>query len=64
MINTHISVSQSDYQMLIDSAPDVVMAVTLEGVVRFVNASVKNVLGYTPSELVGNTFLNFIIYFI
>lgn len=46
--------------MLIDSAPDVVMAVTLEGVVRFVNASVKNVLGYTPSELVGNTFLNFI----
>ncbi|MCW1970548.1 MAG: PAS domain S-box protein [Anaerolineae bacterium] len=52
--------SSLDYQVLIDSAPDVVTALTLEGDVRFVNTSVKWVLGYEPAELLGHSFLNFV----
>ena len=47
--------SQHRYQHLVESVTDLVMALDREGRITYVNPAVRQVLGYAPEELVGES---------
>ena len=51
--NAALAASEERYRNLLETAPDVVVAVDQHGVVRFANAQVERVFGYRREELIG-----------
>jgi PAS domain S-box-containing protein len=48
------------YQQLVEAAGDVIYTVGVDGICTYVNASVKRLFGYEPSEVVGYYYTTFI----
>jgi len=46
--------ADDQFRALADSSPDAVLTIDADGVVRFANPAVEDVLGYPPDELVGS----------
>ncbi len=45
--------AEARYRFLVERSPDVVWSTDARGVITFVNATARNLLGWTPEELVG-----------
>jgi PAS domain S-box-containing protein len=52
--------SEQQHRNLIENINDVIYAIDLDGNVTYISPVVKSVMGYTPSELVGRHFSEFI----
>lgn len=58
--NEKLSESEIRYKFLIDSIPDVMGELDLDGTISFVSPQVYDLLGYHPDEMVGTDFFKFI----
>jgi PAS domain S-box-containing protein len=52
--------SEQQHRNLVENINDVIYAIDLEGNVTYISPVVKSVMGYTPSEIVGRHFSEFI----
>ena len=52
--------SEAKYRDLVESISDVIYSVDANGVTTYISPVVESVLGYTPSELIGSSFADFI----
>lgn len=55
-----LSLSDSLSRALVENTTDLYAAIDAEGIVRFVNPSVQTHFGYTPTDLIGNNFSDYI----
>jgi len=53
--------SEETYRSLVESISDVIYEMDSEGNISYVSPVVRNVLGYRPEELIGKTFLEFVV---
>ncbi len=53
--------SEARYRSLVDSLPDLVFTCDAEGTFTFMSESVEGVLGWTPDEIVGRHFRDFVV---
>ena len=60
MANSLSPANQDHYQLLIETAREVIYRINMEGIIVFVNNTVKDVLGYNKEEIIGKHFMNFI----
>ena len=58
--NEKLSESEMRYKFLIDSIPDVIGELDLDGTISFISPQVYDLLGYYPDEMVGTNFIKFI----
>jgi PAS domain S-box-containing protein/putative nucleotidyltransferase with HDIG domain len=56
VINGKLQVSEERYQFLVQNSPDIIFTLDSDGNFSFINESVTNVLGYAPSQLVGESY--------
>ena len=52
--------SPPDYQSLVEAAGDLIYTLDLQGRFTFVNSAVKQVMGYTPDEVLGKSFTDYL----
>ncbi|HXF06809.1 MAG TPA: PAS domain S-box protein, partial [Blastocatellia bacterium] len=52
--------SQQQYQMLVEAVSDIVISLDPEGRISYVNPSVRAIAGYTPEEVIGRHFTDFV----
>ncbi|MDD3763142.1 MAG: PAS domain S-box protein [Nevskiales bacterium] len=48
------------FRQLVETASDVLMLTALDGTVRYISPAVKTLTGYTPEEVIGRRYLEFI----
>jgi len=48
---TALSSSEAHFRSLIENAPDIITIVDGDGIIRYINPSLKHVVGFAPSEL-------------
>ncbi len=58
--NEMLSNSKLRYKFLIDSIPDVIGEIDLDGTISFVNPQIYDMLGYHPDEMIGTNFIKLI----
>lgn len=56
IINGKLQLSEERYQFLVQNSPDVIFTLDSEGKFSFINDSVRNVLGYSPRQLIGKPY--------
>jgi PAS domain S-box-containing protein len=54
------AVSEQYFKAMIDSAPEVVMLVDVDGVIQYSNAATQYMIGYSPDELIGTSLRDYI----
>lgn len=59
-VQRSLRASEAKYRELIETASDVVYSVDTSGVITFVSPAVEPLTGYTPEEVVGRNFLEFV----
>jgi PAS domain S-box-containing protein len=59
-VQRSLRASEAKYRELIETASDVVYSVDTLGVITFVSPAVEPMTGYTPEELVGKSFFEFV----
>ena len=52
--------TENTYKFLIENINDVVYEVDNKGILKFISPSIKKLLGYSPDEVIGRSFLNFV----
>lgn len=52
--------SERKYRDLVESIDEVIYSVNRNGVVTYINSAIKPILGYSPSEIIGKSFAQFI----
>ncbi|MCK4394694.1 PAS domain S-box protein, partial [Candidatus Bipolaricaulota bacterium] len=52
--------SEKKYRDLVESLPDVIYLVDEHGIVTYVNPAIETTLGYTPAEVIGHHFTEFV----
>jgi len=50
------TLAERRFQQMIESAPDAVMMINLDGVIQLINAQAEQLVGYQRDELVGNSY--------
>ncbi len=58
--NEKLSESEIRYKFLIDSIPDVIGELGLDGTISYISPQIHDLLGYFPDEIVGTNFIKFI----
>lgn len=51
---------EEEHQQIINSASDIIYSANAKGVFTYINPTVTKILGYTPEELIGESFLSII----
>lgn len=56
--NTEIALAESEskFRTIVENANDIILITDLEGVVRYISPNLETIMGYTPSELEGQSF--------
>jgi PAS domain S-box-containing protein len=52
--------SEEEYRMLVENSRDAIFTVDIQGKFTFFNENVRNLIGYTPGELVGRSFIELV----
>ncbi len=55
-----LSNSEKKYRQLVEASHDMVWRIDKDGRFSFVNSASKLILGYSPDEIIGNTFLEYV----
>lgn len=55
-----LRISRENYQYLVENLNDAIYTVSPEGIILYVSPVIENILGYTPSELIGSPFAELI----
>jgi PAS domain S-box-containing protein len=58
-VQTSLEFAAAHYRELVDAAPDIIWSIDLQGIFTFVNPAVQRLLGYAPSEVIGQHFTAF-----
>ena len=55
---TEISLAESElkFRTIVENANDIILISDLDGIVRYISPNLENIMGYTPSELKGQSF--------
>jgi len=59
-IHLELQESRLQYRDLVESINDAIYEVTMEGVLTYVSPSIYRIIGYTPEELIGKNFIDFL----
>jgi PAS domain S-box-containing protein len=54
------SVTEADYRLLAEYSTDIVIAVRIDGTIRYTSPAIRDVLGYEPEDVVGANAIDFI----
>lgn len=52
--------SQQQYQSLVETSNDVIFSLDINGRITYVNPAIERASGYTPAEVIGKSFMEFI----
>ncbi|MEI6823909.1 MAG: PAS domain-containing protein, partial [Bacteroidota bacterium] len=52
--------SQKKYQNLVENIKEVIYEIDNLGVIKYISPAIEKILGYTPSEITGRNFINFV----
>lgn len=55
-----LRISREKYQYLVENLNDAIYTVSPEGIILYISPVITNILGYTPSELIGSPFAELI----
>ncbi|MEQ8752080.1 MAG: PAS domain S-box protein [Coleofasciculus sp. G1-WW12-02] len=56
--NTEIALAESEskFRTIVENVNDIILITDLEGVIRYISPNLETIMGYTPSELEGQSF--------
>ncbi|MCT7965387.1 PAS domain S-box protein [Laspinema sp. D1] len=60
LTETALKTSESKYRNLVETSQDLIWTIDTKGRLTFVNAAVREIYGYTPSEAIGRSFTDLI----
>lgn len=55
-----LSESEKNYRNLIENISDVIYEIDNVGIIKYISPSIKKILGFTPEEVIGRSFLDFV----
>ncbi|QSJ16110.1 PAS domain S-box protein [Nostoc sp. UHCC 0702] len=61
LVEAALKASERKYRKLVEASQDIIWSVDISGQITFVNSAVKRVYGYEPQEIMGCSWLDFVL---